>query len=115
MSLKTRRAEYWRLIPNFQHYAASSWGRIAHVRYNRELVPFYATDDRRAVRLYTRGSFVTKYVHQCVAMAFLKGYRWGMPVSHLNGDNWDNHLINLRVGDMALPVYTEPEWHFEED
>ena len=88
--------ERWRHIPDFEEYAVSTHGRVIHIRFDRYLTDQRCADDTRKVTLYLDGVAYQKYVHQCVAAAFLDGFVWGRPVKHLDGDNANNHISNLR-------------------
>lgn len=103
-------AEIWRYIPDFEDYAVSSRGRVFNVDRYRELYGRRGTDGRRKIRLFSQGDWIDKYVHQCMAMAFVVGHEWGDPVGHWNGVYWDNRLENLRLYVYNFGYILEPQW-----
>lgn len=107
--------EIWRYIPDYEGYAVSSRGRVANVEYDRLLLGRRGTDGRRKVRLYSDGEWLDKYVHQCMARAFVLGHEWGDPVGHFNGVYWDNRLENLNLHVFNFGLIMEPEWDYWEE
>lgn len=102
--------EVWRLVPDYEQYAVSSWGRVAHTPRGRPLVPQDGVDGRQWVALYTDGVRINKYVHQMVAAAFCIGFRWGEAVGHWNGVRTDNALVNLRLYRPIFGYHVQPQW-----
>lgn len=106
--------EIWRRIPDFEEYAVSSQGRVAHTRFYRLLRDRNGPDGRRKVRLYVKGEWTDKYVHQLMARAFVIGFEWGDHVGHVNGVYWDNRLENLDLKFYHFGYILDPNWDYWE-
>ena len=106
--------EIWRYIPDFDEYAVSSHGRVAHTRFNRILKDRRGPDGVRKVRLYVKGRWTDKFVHQLMARAFVVGHEWGDQVRHVNGLNHDNRLENLDLKVYNFGYVLFPEWSYWE-
>lgn len=89
--------EEWRIIPGYEPYEASNFGRVRRGEKLRK-----PTVNRRGgyhsvvLGLGGRKSKVNAYVHQLVLFAFVGPRPNGLEAAHLNGDPADNRLANLR-------------------
>lgn len=104
--------EEWRSIPGYSGYEVSDFGRVRSL----DRIIDSAGDDRRepyrrwypgrllSVRPdsqgYLRCSHVGR-VHVLIMLAFVGMPPEGMEVCHINGDQTDNRLENLRYGTRA--------------
>lgn len=87
----------WRNIPGYPTYIVSSEGDVVNSDTGRWLK--YYWDDRGYARvsLYSEGRQKKFYVHQLVALCFVRNYKLGMPLEHRDGDNTNNASTNLRI------------------
>lgn len=115
MSSRIPDVEVWRFIPDYEGYAVSTHGRVVNVMMDRILQGRRGTDGRRKVRLFKNGQWLDKYVHQCMARAFVVGHEWGDPVGHWNQVYHDNHIENLRLYVYNFGFDFTPEYYFWED
>ena len=88
--------EYWRPIPSFPAYSASSYGRIRNDSTGR-ILHVYLDSRRRYLILTLRkdGRQVIQRVHRLVAEAFLGGPHPELDVNHIDGDKTNNCIENL--------------------
>jgi hypothetical protein len=97
--------EIWKAIPGYEgRYEVSSIGRIKSLNYNRTGKPGLIKLSMPArgyyqVCLQNRGNKRTYTVQQLVAMAFLGHVPNGnkTAVDHINSNEYDNRVENLRV------------------
>lgn len=92
--------EEWRPIHGYEDsHEASSAGRIRNIRTGNILSPSIQKDSGRAqVSIWRDGIGTVKRVHSLVALAFYGPRPHGMEVRHLNGDQLDNRVVNLKYG-----------------
>lgn len=99
--------EEWRVIPEWEDYEVSSWGRVRHsetkkvrkLRHKGKWGHLKVTLSRNGSQ--KRGVDKVDYpVHRLVLRVF-KGIPDGCEVRHLNGLAWDNNLTNLTAGTSA--------------
>lgn len=95
--------EEWRPVVGYeQWYEISSLGRlrrlfpslgttVGRIRKYRKILP----NGYAQIRMNVAGRFVSKYVHQMVAEAFLGPRKEGMEVNHKDRDRANNVLSNL--------------------
>lgn len=105
--------EIWKPIPGFEHYEASSLGRIRSKDRDTSIISFKGTFYTRAFRgrilvfdkkingagylgvsLCANGRTVSCAVHRMIAITFL-GPKKDFQVNHKNGNRLDNRLENL--------------------
>lgn len=85
----------WKNIQGFEEaYQVSNTGKIWSVRYQRELKPSCAKGYLHVLISY-KGERKTFLVHRLVAKAFVKGYKPGLEVNHIDGDKLNNNYLNL--------------------
>lgn len=105
--------EEWRVIPQFQDYEASSFGRIR----SREREIVYSDGRRRThkskilnpgvsagylfVNICKNGKSKSVKVHSLVASTFLGEKPEKFDVCHINGDRTDNRISNLEYGSRS--------------
>lgn len=104
--------ENWRAIPGYPGYEVSDQGRVRSL----DRIIDSAGDDRRgsyrrrfpgrilSVGLDSRGYLRCSHVgrvHVLIMLAFVGMPPEGMEVCHINGDQTDNRLENLRYGTRA--------------
>lgn len=103
-------AEEWRVVPGFENYSVSSFGRVRRDRVNsveyqdRLLSQQDRADGRLSVSLSKPGTRKNFKVHVIVAAAFLGPRPNGYEVAHNNGDCLDNRASNLRYATRAENV-----------
>lgn len=85
-------------IPGCPKYFASNFGRIFSEKYKRriELKLQKLPNGYVYVSLRVGGRYLTKYVHQLVALTFLGPCPPGMECCHERNNRDDNHISNLR-------------------
>lgn len=100
--------ERWRAIPGWEGlYEVSDLGRVRSLdhqgrrqfhrgRILKELV--VTRTGYRGVGLHRDGSVEQAYVHELVLRAFVGPRPEGFQTRHLNGQNTDNRLANLKYG-----------------
>lgn len=94
-------AEQWRLIPGFPGYEVSSLGRVWSHRRDQVMVGSPNTDGYLSVPLRRNGRTHTKPIHRLVGEAFLGPLPSGLMTRHLDGDQTNNYVGNLRYGTNA--------------
>lgn len=95
--------EEWRVIPGHPHYEVSNLGRVQSWKKDRNGPPMLIkqSPDRYG---YARVCLdrKTRRVHSLVALAFLGEAPKGCTlVRHLDGDNKNNNLSNLKWGTLS--------------
>jgi hypothetical protein len=100
--------ETWRPIPGIPGYEASDRGRVRSwvkrqgVRRDRPLLRKPVENKQRGcyqlMNFSTPRGVVRRYVHHVVLRAFGKPGRRGQEVRHLDGNNRNNRLDNLKWG-----------------
>ena len=94
--------EIWKQIPTFNNYEVSSFGRVKSLRFNKEKImsQCLAGGGYPSLRLTKDGVSKLMYVHQLVAMAFLKhkrkGYN-GLVVDHIDNNKQNNNINNIQL------------------
>ena len=86
--------EKWRTIPYHPKYEASTYGNIRNAA-TKELVRQYRNKGYYCVTLIRNNKKVEEYVDRLVLRTF-KGWKLGSEVKHLNDDNYNNNLYNLK-------------------
>ena len=88
--------EIWSDIPGFPDYAVSNHGRVISIMTGKELRPRPNSYGHLRVSLRQSGRTIDRMIHQLVAEAFLSGYEDGVKIRHLDEDNGNNYVENLR-------------------
>lgn len=81
-----------------QEYIVYPNGRIYSKKTKRFLKPWVHQSRSNVylrVGLYHKGKRVKIFVHQLVARLYVKGYKAGLEVNHLDGDTFNNNFDNL--------------------
>lgn len=93
----TANAEQWRTCTFDGRYEVSSAGQVRHGQTKRVRKPSTTPAGYKTVVVSNPGSKHTAfYVHRAVAAAFIGECPIGMQVSHLDGNNKNNRLENLK-------------------
>lgn len=94
--------EIWKAIPGFEGiYEASNMGRIKSLNYRNSkkeqiLKPMWRRcDNYLRICLCKGGTRTYKYVHQVIAMTFLKNPYGYTEINHISTDVRDNRVCNL--------------------
>lgn len=120
--------EEWRPVPEFEDlYEVSNMGRVKSVdrtitRSDGQLRKFKGkmkkqsndTQGRLIVGLSKDNKAYNKYLHSLVALAFIGERPEGYHVCHINGDNQDNRLVNLRydtASENTIDIYRYGKKH----
>jgi len=100
--------EEWRSIPGYEGlYEVSNYGRIKSLARTNSTGTLIVPEKIKiaclrnsylAVRLCKNGTETNKPVHALVLLAFVGPRPADQQCRHLNGDAWDNRLINLAWG-----------------
>lgn len=86
--------EEWRVLPDANgKYQVSSLGRVRGVKGEILSTPVGKQGYRRVTVLRVR-----RYLHHCIALAFLGPRPPGAHIRHLNGDKADCRVSNLAYG-----------------
>lgn len=112
--------EVWKPVAGFPRYEVSDLGRVRSIRIRKDvtgkkvkvryvLVPCKSPKGIRKdahtqckydgyfyVSLYRNGTKYQKYIHTLVCEAFLGVRPKGKTIDHINGDKFDNRLMNLQ-------------------
>jgi hypothetical protein len=94
--------EEWRTINAYPEYEISSEGRVRNAKKHSKdekehiRVPDYNSKGYARLRIMREGRIIRKFVHRLVAETFLENPNKKEMVDHINGDNKDNRLANLR-------------------
>lgn len=88
--------EEWRAIKEYPQYEVSTMGRIRNVKTHRERKPDMNSCGYGRLRLQVKGGNVRKFIHRCVAEAFLVRPETKCVVDHIDGNRSNNAVSNLR-------------------
>ena len=94
-------SEEWRIIPAFENYEVSSFGRIRNRRKCRILKPAKEEGGYLRVCLYNNGKMETCKVHRLVALAFIPNPANKPTVNHKDHVKANNFLENLEWATVA--------------
>ena len=92
--------EIWRDIPNYEgRYQVSNTGFVKSFKGKTKILKSRPTGGYVSVQLSTEGVAKNYYIHQLVAMAFLKHKPDGftLVVDHKDGCKSNNNLSNLQI------------------
>lgn len=98
--------EVWKAVPDFEnHYEVSTYGRIRSLKRERDKLraePLILKVEVRARYYYAslckQGVKSAHRLHRLVLAAFVSPQPDGMEACHIDGDNLNNRLDNLRWG-----------------
>ena len=88
--------EQWRRIDGFPKYMVSSFGRVMNIRTFRMLRPGINSRGYLGVVLSSNVEVSSKQIHRLVAEAFLLNLSDLPCVDHIDRNDLNNHLSNLR-------------------
>lgn len=102
--------EQWAPIDGFPNYAVSNWGNVINLNTGRLLTPRMDGYRNCRVLLYYKGHSAERLIHHLVAAAFMSNYAEGVSIKHVDNDNANNHVLNLRFRkDRGLGQYREKQ------
>jgi hypothetical protein len=87
--------ENWSAMVSDDRYEVSDQGRVRRKDTGRVRKPSSTPTGYKVIVLYADKTFTGVYVHREVMRAFVGECPEGCEVSHLNGNNADNRLVNL--------------------
>lgn len=89
--------EVWVEVRGYPNYVISNYGDVVSVVNDRRLR--YRPNDRGYLRVALSKDGVSRdyYVHQLVAMHFIRDFLPGTKIRHYDGDKSNNAVDNLRV------------------
>lgn len=85
----------WKTMVSDVRYEVSDQGDVRRIDTGRVRKPSSTPAGYKVIVLYENKKFSGVYVHREVMRAFVGECPQGCEVSHLNGDNTDNRLVNL--------------------
>lgn len=88
--------EGWKQIPGYSTYHVSNTGKVFSFGGMKMLSPGSKPDGRLVVNLYNTQGRKQFHVHILVLLAFVGPAPVGTECSHLDGDNTNNSLDNLK-------------------
>jgi len=88
--------EEWKVVAEYPKYEISSLGRVRNAKKQYIRIPDINSKNYARLRLVVKGHIIRKFVHRLVAETFLENPENKEMVDHINGDNTDNRLCNLR-------------------
>lgn len=92
--------EEWAHLEDWPNYAVSNFGEIKNINTGKLLRVRYTLAGDLRVNLSRPGEVRDFLVRRLVAMCFFKGFEDWMSVEHVNGDNHDCRVENLRVRNL---------------
>lgn len=88
--------EHWAVIEEYPTYAVSSHGRVRNVRHGNFLESKPNSYGYLRVTLSSPTKRQQIFIHQLVAQHFISEWYQGVHVTHYDGDNTNNNVMNLR-------------------
>jgi hypothetical protein len=88
--------EEWKVIDEFPEYSISSFGRIRNTKKEYIRIPDINSTGYARLRLVRNGKIIRKFIHRLVAEIFLPNPQNKPFVDHIDGNNQNNKLDNLR-------------------
>lgn len=99
--------EMFVVVPFFENYAVSNYGRVISLRAGVELRQWHnKTHNKMKVRFHVLGAYTDVFVEDLVAEAFFLNYKKGISIYHINGNVQDCTVLNLSF---------DPKYKREED
>ena len=91
------RNEYWKIIPGYTNYEASTFGNIRNAQTQKVLSPFHVKEGYSQVRLSlgSRTDYKVFRVHRLVALTWIPNPENKETVNHKNANKHDNNVENL--------------------
>lgn len=83
--------EVWKVVPGFDNYMASSFGRVYSVKRKRILKPY--TNGYKY--LFIKINKTNVRIHRLVALAFLENPTGKPVIHHIDGNSYNNRADNL--------------------
>jgi hypothetical protein len=99
--------EVWKVVPEYEDYEVSSFGRVKSLKRNEEVILSSSKDRRGYLRLglCKNGEQKQFFIHQLVAMAF-KGHKPD-GTHRIEVDHKDNNKLNNRADNLNLVTARE--------
>ena len=89
--------EEWRAVKDSnERYEVSSAGRVRNTRRQTIRTPNMNSSGYARLVFHARGQRIRKFVHRCVAEAFIPNVEGKTLVDHIDGDRTNNCVKNLR-------------------
>ena len=88
--------EEWKVIEEFPEYSISTFGRVRNTKKEYIRVPDVNSKGYARLRLVRAGKIIRKFVHRLVAETFIPNLENKPMVDHIDGNNKNNYLSNLR-------------------
>ena len=88
--------EEWKILDEFPEYSISTLGRVRNNKNDYIRIPDINSKGYHRLRLVRDGKIIRKFVHRLVAENFLPNPLSKPMVDHINGDNKNNTVTNLR-------------------
>lgn len=86
--------EIWKPVPNYENYYVSNFGNAKSTKGYKKLRLGKPGYYRFTVSANSKK--VTLNVHRVVGILFVKGYKRGLMINHLDGNKLNNHYSNLK-------------------
>jgi hypothetical protein len=96
--------EIWKLIPSYENYSISNYGRVVNNKSSRVLVPIVTKKGYLTVRLYNDDGYKQLRIHRLVASEFLENVYNKPQVNHIDFDKSNNWYNNLEWVDNSENV-----------
>lgn len=89
--------EEWRILPEFDNYAVSSYGRVFNSKKQEFIRGRRASNGSIRVKLSQDGRLREVYLHTLVAELYLDNYIDGAHIRHRDEDKTNNYILNLEM------------------
>jgi hypothetical protein len=88
-------AEIFKVIPDFENYKISSYGRVFNIKTNSFLKPYKTEKGYLRIDLFNDKCRKHFKVHRLVAEAFIENPENKPQVNHIDGNKQNNNINNL--------------------